>query len=505
MACIMRVLRILCGALLVGWCAAQAGGLIGYKDVALSPDGARLAWVQKSDESKALMVQDRRTPGAAPVKVEEGATESPAWSPDSSRLVFVRETDGQSQLWVAAADGSGARALTSVRGYVGRPAWSADGKRIAFLHVEGGSGGGPLGALEAQVGEIGAAIRSQRVAVADAESGAVKLVSPAELHVYAFDWSRDGKWFVVTAAPGPGDNNWWVAQLQVVDAASGQARPIYKPKRQIAVPRWSPDGSRVAFIEGLMSDEGFHGGDLMTVDADGKNARNWTAGRSASPSWMAWVTPARLLFTEYAGGGSAIATADLRSGSIERMWQGAEHVSAGGFGPNFSLASDGKTSAVVRESFEMPPEVWAGPVGEWRTVTRGNAGQVPAWGRAESVEWTNEGFKAQGWLIHPREEKAGSKSPMVVEIHGGPSGVITPSWPEATSWIAAFTERGYFVFLPNPRGSYGQGEAFTRGQRQGFRRRRPARHPGGRGRSDRTAAGRRPARRASPAGVTAAS
>lgn len=58
---------------------------------------------------------------------------------------------------------------------------------------------------------------------------------------------------MASAAPGPGDNNWWIAQLYAMPAASGKMTPIYKPALPIAMPRWSPDGSTIAFIEGLTS------------------------------------------------------------------------------------------------------------------------------------------------------------------------------------------------------------------------------------------------------------
>src|SRR2546427_12006207 len=83
-------------------------------------------------------------------------------------------------------------------------------------------------------------------------------------------------------APGPGDNNWWIAHIHKIDIAKGTATSIYKPSLQVAVPRWSPDGKSVAFIEGLMSDEGFHGGDLFTIAADGGGLTNRSPGRKTA-------------------------------------------------------------------------------------------------------------------------------------------------------------------------------------------------------------------------------
>ena len=50
---------------------------------------------------------------------------------------------------------------------------------------------------------------------------------------------------------------------------------------------------------------------------------------------------------------------------------------------------------------------------------------------------------------------------MVVSIHGGPAGWNAPHWPGANFDLSVLSALGYFVFFPNPRGSYGEGEAFT--------------------------------------------
>ncbi|PYJ22814.1 MAG: S9 family peptidase, partial [Verrucomicrobia bacterium] len=245
-----------------------------------------------------------------------------------------------------------------------------------------------------------------------------------------------------------------------------------KPSLQVAVPRWSPDGKSIAFIEGLMSDEGFHGGDLFTITVNGRDVVNRTPGRKTSVNSFFWQAPDRILLIEYVGGGTAISELSLTNNSTRTIWKGPEGIHAFGNFPNFALSSDGKFAAAVRSSYNSPPEVFVGPLGEWRQLTRDNATLPANWGKAESIEWTNEESNIQGWLVPPANVEPDKKYPMIALIHGGPSSVTTSEWPASFGMsraiIAALSVRGYYVLLPNPRGSYGQGEEFTRANMKDF-------------------------------------
>ena len=461
----------------------ELGKTVLYGDIALSPDGERVAWVQSTAakaKPKPLYLVSMTGNATAtrlslPEENDERVDSDPVSAPDSKTIAFFStagEKDDQRQLWTVNADGSNPQKLTTLQGYAARPHWLPNGKEIAFLYIEGAGGGGPLLAAPSTTGVIDTAIHNQRVALLDLATRKVRQVSPGDLHIYDFDCSPDGKTLVASAAPGPGDNNWWIAQIYTVDLANGSALSIYKPSLQVAVPRWSADGKSIAFIEGLMSDEGFHGGDLFTISATGQGLTNRTPKRRSSVSSFFWLTPERVLLTEYVGGGSAISELHLADNSLHTVWQAPEGFHAFGNFPNFALARDSKVAALVRSSFETPPEVWAGPSGKLHQLTHENAGLKPTWGKAENLEWTSEGKKIQGWLIPPAEVASGRKYPLVVLIHGGPAGVTTPDWPASFGMsraiIAALSKRGYYVFLPNPRGSYGQGEDFTRANVKDF-------------------------------------
>jgi dipeptidyl aminopeptidase/acylaminoacyl peptidase len=213
-------------------------------------------------------------------------------------------------------------------------------------------------------------------------------------------------------------------------------------------------------IHGIMSDQGSTGGDIWTVPVGARGApRNRTEGMKASASALFWRSPDEILFTEYVDGDEGVAALDA-AGKVRTIWRGPAVLK------KFSVARRGSASAAIRSSFSRPPEIVAGPIGTWKSVTRENAAVHPFWGEARSLTWQSGGQRVQGWLLSPLDFDPAKKSPMVVVVHGGPSGAATASWPQR--WTAILPSQGYFVFLPNPRGSFGQDEAFTRGNVKDF-------------------------------------
>ena len=473
-----------------------------FKQVVISPDGKRVAWVEAligkdgapSGDAAIYFSEIEGNAGPKRLRAAVGAVDheetNVAWSPDGKRIAFLSDVAkaGQRQLYVAnvgtggtarsagaagslGAGGAAAKKLTSVKGFLDKPAWSPDGKTIAVLFTENATrASGPLVAETPETGEIKDAFFEQRLAMVDVASGKLRQISPADTYVYEYDWSPDGLRFAVTAALGNGDNNWWVAELYTLEGTSGLMKSIYKPKLQIANPAWSPDGERVAFIEGLMSDAGLTGGDIHTVSSGGGEAENVTPEMKASASWLAWTPDKEIVFGQWAAGDTAIATVGPENKKPQTVWRGGEYLTAvdGGYCPTLSVAKDGKTMAFVRQSYAAAPEVWAGKVDEWKQITHRNEGVARAWGDAKSIQWKSDGHEVQGWLLYPKDFDVTKKYPLVVSVHGGPSWGAPSAWPTPHNYAAALAGAGYFVLSPNPRGSYGQGEVFTRGNVKDF-------------------------------------
>jgi dipeptidyl aminopeptidase/acylaminoacyl peptidase len=438
----------------------------GFDQVAISPDGSKLAWT----DGRSITLSTP-TPGAPtkfiPVPNDLSIREL-AWSPDSAHLVFIVDLATEkptAELYVADVNSGGTRKLADFHGYVSTPRFAPDGKTLAVLFIENiPRVAGPLMPMTPPEGVMEEHYYEQRVTTVDLASGKLRQVSPADIYVYEYNWSPDGKSWAATAARGSGDNNWWIARLYTIDAQSGAMHEVYRPKLQISIPRFSPDGKNIAFIGGIMSDFGVVGGDVFIVPVAGGEARNLTPNMKASASWLTWTSPDQILFSENNDGNAGVATVSTRGGDAKTVFQDFESFYAAE-GEGISLSRDGKMSAVIRHSFSMPPGTWAGPPGEWKQITTANNSVKTAWGEARNVHWTNDGMRVQGWLLFPRAYDARKKYPLVVHVHGGPASACMSRWDPTAGAMSAMD---YFVLCPNPRGSYGQGEAFTQANVKDF-------------------------------------
>jgi len=276
--------------------------------------------------------------------------------------------------------------------------------------------------------------------------------------VYDYGWSPDGAWFAAEATEGSGTNNYWTAQLYTVDAASGETKSIWKPSLQLAVPRVSPDGQWVAVIHGIMSDEGANGGDVYVASARGGGVTNVTPGMKGSARSLLWTSPADLLVNEFTDGDCRLVTHRIGRDGNAQPSTSAGKTASGQYVTALSASKDGGVVAAVVQSFHHAPEVYAGR--DLGTATTSvNAAVVPSWGEAKSLHWKSDEYVIQGWLLYPQPFDPSRKYPMVVSVHGGPSAAHFATFPQR--WTAVLPSQGYFVLLPNPRGSFGGGARFA--------------------------------------------
>ncbi len=465
--------------------------------VALSPDGTTIAWTIRGHEGTAIHLTQVAHPDPASEKSISlpGAANctysTPIWSPGGGTLAFLsdcaapegKQSKGQLQIYLWSKATGETRQLTHLTGELGQPAWSPDGKAIAFLFVENASrSAGALDAMKPYAGVIGEdGVEIQRVFSVDAATGQGQFLTPLTLHAYEFDFSPDSGTIAYIAADVPGENNWWIASLWAASAKLApsdvpqQPRLIVNPSKvagslhglQIAVPRFSPDGQRIAFIGGLMSDQGSTGGDLYTVPSAGGQPTDVTPNLDGTPSYEAWVNNSTLGLVEDRRGHTQLVDWDVDTHVPKKNGtHDLGEVSVGGGPIKDAIAfapAHGGTVAFTEQGFTKAPEIWTLGAAGLHQLTHLNDAAKPT-ARTESVEWTDGAFHVQGWLTFPTDYDASKKYPVIVSVHGGPSASITARWSTKNLWA----DHGYFELQPNPRGSFGQGEAFTEANRKDF-------------------------------------
>ena len=475
--------------------------------VALSPDGSLVAWTLRGQAANSFHLSS--TSGAStagspsgdrqiPLPAAGCSVADPLWSPDGKTLAFLGACTPdpsdptlprQTQVYLWSETGGTPRQLTHLTGDIHQVAWAPDGKSLGFLFVENATRtAGALDAMKPWAGVIGEdGVEVQRTYVVSSTSGQGSFATPKDLHVYEFNWAPDSQEISFIAANPPGENNWWVAKLYVahVNCTSGCAagdspvtvlldpHTVAGPLHglQIAVPRWSPDGKRIAFVGGLMSDQGSTGGDLYVINRTGGEPVDVTPGIEGTPAYESWISDHTLAFVEDRRGHTLISAVNINDRKTvpgapvdlgEVSVSGGPVKDAVTFSDRLGTTKD-RVVAFVMQSFNKPPEVYTlTGNGSPKQITHLNTA-VASTSRTESVEWTNGPYHVQGWLTFPTSYDETKKYPVIVSVHGGPSASIGARWGSHL-----WADKGYFEFQPNPRGSFGQGEAFTQANRRDF-------------------------------------
>jgi dipeptidyl aminopeptidase/acylaminoacyl peptidase len=441
-----------------------------FLHVEISPDGSLVASVEgdsplngRYPAVRELVIRRVLTGAETKISLPCGQVPQcwpgfPTWSTDSHHLSFTLRQPGSHAyaVYTAGSDGGGLTRQVDFTGTIVELRYLPDGRLAMLATQDARKEVGATEAGAAVAGDLDQPTPEQRIAILN--RGTLEWASPADLFVYEYDWRPDGKGFVGTAAPGDGDKNWWTAKLYTFEGSSSHI--LYAPtdiRQQIATPKVSRDGRTVAFIAGIMSDFGSTGGDVYTLPLAGGQATNVTPAMPASATSLAWSCKNHLLVEELAGDKRQLV--DLGTARQpapgQVLWSGAETLEHGE--DSISLACPSGVTATSLESFTTPPEIQTGMPGKWKALTAVNAGMsMPA--RVQSLQWQSDGFNVQGWLLLP--EHAGAKVPMLTSVHGGPASASVPSF-KGPGLHRMLLERGYALFLPNPRGSFGQGARFT--------------------------------------------
>lgn len=429
----------------------------------ISPDGARVAYTvretnwEDNSYDQQIWVADVQTGAARQLTNSKKSSQSPAWSPDGTRLAFVSDRTDKRQVYLINPSAGEAEALTTVEEGVGSFAWSPDGRSIAFTARETKSAAQKD--REKKYGEFEVVDEDHRMShlwVVDVASHAAKAVTSGAFTVGAFAWSPDSTRIAFDHRLNPDPASSGSADISIVTVATGAVRPLVVQDGPDSNPAWSPDGSRVAFETAMANPDFFYANRLIAVvPAGGGAPAVLTSEFDEDPSIVAWK-PGGLFFSASARTYSFLYRLDPDARTIQTVApaDAPQTVNSG-----FSLSSDGRSVAFLRADASAMPEVYVGS----KRITDLNA-QTAGWNTStlEVVSWkSSDGTTVEGVLHKPLDFDRSRKYPLLVVIHGGPTGVSRPvPFTSAIYPIDVWVPRGILVLEPNYRGSAGYGAAF---------------------------------------------
>jgi dipeptidyl aminopeptidase/acylaminoacyl peptidase len=279
--------------------------------------------------------------------------------------------------------------------------------------------------------------------------------------VGSFDWSPDGTEiaFDHRKSPDPGDGG--SADISIVSVADAKLRPLVTQAGPDSSPVFSPDGSRVAF-ESAMARERFYytNGYVAVVPRSGGAPVNLTASFDEDPSLVDWG-PGGIWLAAGQKTEAGLFRLDPETRAVSRVPLDTTPIAFG-----FTFDRGFERVAYVGSSATALPEACLASTGGG-AVTRLSrlSEQLTGWtlGTSEVISWkSRDGTPIEGVLRKPAGFTPGQKRPLLVLVHGGPTGTSRPSlvgggyvYP-----VEQFLAKGALVLDPNYRGSAGYGEAF---------------------------------------------
>jgi dipeptidyl aminopeptidase/acylaminoacyl peptidase len=438
--------------------------------LALSPDGSQIAYLVSepadAGDSKSRPLSNLWTSATAKgsqprlAALGHSDVQHPMWSPDGKCLAFLSKGNGSAkstQVWLLRPDGQLPTCLTRTPKGVVDYRWSPDGAEVAFTTpVPVDDEPDPI--------EVDRRHGRNRLWVVPLSNAAARAVTKPDQHVVEMAWSPDKKEIAVVAAPDDQhDAVLEKATLVIVDAKTGSvARTLSTNVGDREGLAWSPDGKTIAFIDFAPKHFAHR---LALVPAVGGPCRHPLGDFRATPetgfSAIRWLNDSRhLLVPVFESTRCRLLRVDSQGGPIERLAPSVHNFWS------YSSSADGETLALGAEDAHTPPNVVVLKAGREPVRLTDLNPQLSALrlGTVSEVSWKNkrDGKTVFGVLITPPGFVRGAPRPTVVQLHGGPQWTWWDGWVGTwLSWGQLLASHGYVVFLPNPRGSIGQGWQFS--------------------------------------------
>jgi len=457
------------------------------RNVTISPDGKNILYEVTStdwDENRydtEIWLARESSPPFPLTNNSTGNSTNCKWSPDGDWIAYLTKKDDHTQIYALRLAGGESFPVTQCSGDVQEFEWSPDGKQMLFLLGEDHEKEqkdrkaryGDYAEEDADYQRLRLWITAFEPSGWETQTWPGKIMDSTEIKeksrilldsvpytISRFLWSPDGLKVALQHQPDPLINSFFHADISILDIATGDVTPLIHEPSFDGLIDWSPDGQSILYqtYEDDSTSNYYRNARLYITDLSG-NKKVPVAGEFDEEfSGMHWVD------------NGIYATAYLKTRRMlyhidpSHPDQVQIYISSPDRISDFSITDDGRHLAFIGSSANQLDEVYL-KSGNLPPVQRThNTDQIRDWQVAQSevITWTSQdGSEIEGILMKPANYNPAKKYPLLVVIHGGPTGISLPS--PVTSYVYPVTQwlaKGALILMPNYRGSAGYGESF---------------------------------------------
>ena len=458
----------------------------------ISPDGGYIVfeqsatdWEKNSYDTELWISKKEGNVYLDPIALTnnaKGSSSNPKWSPDGTWIAFISKRGEKVQLYVIRASGGEAFQVTNASSGIAQFEWAPDGQSIAFLQSEdkekeekklkdryGAFDVDDKKFYQKQLWRIPFnpsqlyhhPLPKQLKDSAYKEALKAKLMlDTTGISINKFLWSPDGKHIAIEHQPNPLINSFFKADISLFDVQNKSLSSLVSNPSYDGLSAWSPDGKMLLYQTSLedTTSNYYSNGHLFKINTDGSGNTELAADFDEELNNLQWNEQG-IFALAWQKTDRQLWRIDPKKGSVQPLSAKSRRIRS------YTFTADGKQLALSGVNNDDLFEIYTAnyPLKKLQKLTNTTA-QIKGWAvsNSEMISWESEdGQVIEGVLHKPQDYDPDKKYPLLVIIHGGPTGISVPSpTPSYVYPMVQWLNKGALILQPNYRGSAGYGEKF---------------------------------------------
>ncbi len=468
-----------------------------YGNPLISPDGRTVVftvtstdWTNNAYDSEIWMSRD----GQAPVQLtrtNKNSSVNARITPDSRFVSFVADRGDKNQLYIISVLGGEALQITKDEEGIGGYDWSPDGTMVAYTKAETDTK--KEKAIKERFGAFGvegeeykqnhlwvlnfnydSVVMAGQLPCYTSKKDSTKTndskqdcyllpvgrrLTEGNFTVNGFAWKPGGKEIAFNRQANPLINSGLSSDIVILNIATRELKTLVSNPAGDFINRWSPDGMEFIYNSAVNDSVSnfYKNNHLYIFNLNTAISREIAQDIDENKSVIDWNIQG-LFLSALEKTKPKLYLADPKTGKSKAITIPLDILG----GISFSKNTD--NIALAGRSYSGLSEIYLGKLNQPLKALTGSTTQLAGWNTPvnEIISWkSNDGATIEGILIKPKNFDAKAKYPLLVVIHGGPTGIDFPEpTPTYVYPIMQWVEKGAIVLRVNYRGSAGYGEKF---------------------------------------------